>query len=61
MEHADNEELGDVGRILMKFAVDIPWIDDEFAILVLDNIPKPYIVMDIEKYIELEKRIVGNG
>lgn len=61
LDHSEDIELGEIGRILQEFAVDVPWMDADFAILVLDKIDRPYIVMDVDKYVELEKRILGDG
>ena len=61
LDHTEDIELGEVGRILMEFSIEIPWMDEDFAILVLDEISRPFIVMDINTYAELEKRILGNG
>jgi len=61
LDHTEDIELGDIGRILMEFSIEIPWMDEDFAILVLDEISQPFVVMDVNTYAELEKRILGNG
>ena len=60
LDFTEDVETGILGRVLMEFATEIPWMDNDFAILVLDDIERPFIVMDTKIYEMLEKRILGN-
>jgi len=60
LDFTEDVETGILGRVLMEFATEIPWMDNDFAILVLDDIERPFIVMDTKMYEMLEKRILGN-
>jgi hypothetical protein len=58
------EEITDMKKLieyLQSLSEDIPYLDPDYKILVINECTVPFIVMSPKDFIELERRIVGYG
>lgn len=53
------EEFEELIEKLCSMAEWIPWFD-EYHILVVENCPKPFIIMDSKTFMKEQRRILGN-
>jgi hypothetical protein len=57
----EDEDLKLFIEYLETLAVDLPYLDPDFRIVVLESSTVPFIVMSPEVFEKLERRIIGDG
>jgi hypothetical protein len=61
-EPTENEEITEIEEVvkfMSELAESIPYLDDDYKILVVGGCPSPFIVMSPECFMDLERRILG--
>ena len=59
MSDIDQTQINEVVEFLQNEAETIPYLDPDYNIIVLGCCTKPFIVMGIDDFSKLERRVIG--
>lgn len=60
-KYEETEDITLFIRFLESIAEDVPYLDPDYKIVVIDCCTTPFIVMSQEEFDKLERRIIGDG